>query len=289
MFITLRTTVRSYFVGIGQIMLQENAITGLLFLIGIFYNSVLMGITIFFATIIGTSTAKLLKYDVNNINKGLYGFNAALVGIAGIVFLKIKILSISILIIACVLSTILHNFFIKKKLPVYTLSFVTVTYSIIFFIKTFTPNLLILNEGISPANNLNFDYIFKGFGQVIFQENAVSGIVFFIAIFINSPIAAIYAITFSELSGLIAISLSIPLNLVNAGLFSYNALLCAIAFANRKLFTIFWVLLASSLSLIFSLLMNQIQIIQLTLPFVLACFIVSTLKNRNHINKQLLN
>ncbi|HNE92476.1 MAG TPA: urea transporter [Chitinophagaceae bacterium] len=289
MFITLRTTVRSYFVGIGQIMLQENAITGLLFLIGIFYNSVLMGITIFFATIIGTSTAKLLKYDVNNINKGLYGFNAALVGIAGIVFLKIKILSISILIIACVLSTILHNFFIKKKLPVYTLSFVTVTYSIIFFIKTFTPNLLILNEGISPANNLNFDYIFKGFGQVIFQENAVSGIVFFIAIFINSPIAAIYAITFSALSGLIAISLSIPLNLVNAGLFSYNALLCAIAFANRKLFTIFWVLLASSLSLIFSLLMNQIQIIQLTLPFVLACFIVSTLKNRNHINKQLLN
>lgn len=289
MFITLRTTVRSYFVGIGQIMLQENAITGLLFLIGIFYNSVIMGITIFFATIIGTSTAKLLKYDVNNINKGLYGFNAALVGIAGIVFLKIKILSISILIIACVLSTILHNFFIKKKLPVYTLSFVTVTYSIIFFIKTFTPNLLILNEGISPANNLNFDYIFKGFGQVIFQENAVSGIVFFIAIFINSPIAAIYAITFSALSGLIAISLSIPLNLVNAGLFSYNALLCAIAFANRKLFTIFWVLLASSLSLIFSLLMNQIQIIQLTLPFVLACFIVSTLKNRNHINKQLLN
>ena len=289
MFITLRTTVRSYFVGIGQIMLQENAITGLLFLIGIFYNSVLMGITIFFATIIGTSTAKLLKYDVNNINKGLYGFNAALVGIAGIVFLKIKILSISILIIACVLSTILHNFFIKKKLPVYTLSFVTVTYSIIFFIKTFTPNLLILNEGISPANNLNFDYIFKGFGQVIFQENAVSGIVFFIAIFINSPIAAIYAITFSALSGLIAISLSIPLNLVNAGLFSYNSLLCAIAFANRKLFTIFWVLLASSLSLIFSLLMNQIQIIQLTLPFVLACFIVSTLKNRNHINKQLLN
>ena len=289
MFITLRTTVRSYFVGIGQIMLQENAITGLLFLIGIFYNSVIMGITIFFATIIGTSTAKLLKYDVNNINKGLYGFNAALVGIAGIVFLKIKILSISILIIACVLSTILHNFFIKKKLPVYTLSFVTVTYSIIFFIKTFTPNLLILNEGISPANNLNFDYIFKGFGQVIFQENAVSGIVFFIAIFISSPIAAIYAITFSELSGLIAISLSIPLNLVNAGLFSYNALLCAIAFANRKLFTIFWVLLASSLSLIFSLLMNQLQIIQLTLPFVLACFIVSTLKNRKLINRQSLN
>lgn len=289
MFITLRTTVRSYFVGIGQIMLQENAITGLLFLIGIFYNSVLMGITIFFATIIGTSTAKLLKYDVNNINKGLYGFNAALVGIAGIVFLKIKILSISILIIACVLSTILHNFFIKKKLPVYTLSFVTVTYSIIFFIKTFTPNLLILNEGCSPAYNLNFDYIFKGFGQVIFQENAVSGIVFFIAIFINSPIAAIYAITFSALSGLIAISLSIPLNLVNAGLFSYNALLCAIAFANSKLITIFWVLLASSFSLIFSLLMNQIQIIQLTLPFVLACFIVSTLKNRKLINRQSLN
>lgn len=74
--------------GLGQIMLQENSITGLLFLIGIFYGSPIMGFSALLATICGTSIAYLLKYDKTEINKGLYGFSAALVGVAVMLFLK---------------------------------------------------------------------------------------------------------------------------------------------------------------------------------------------------------
>ncbi|HPB58408.1 MAG TPA: urea transporter, partial [Bacteroidales bacterium] len=74
--------------GLGQIMLQENSITGLLFLIGIFYGSPLMGLAALLAVICGTSTAYLLKYDKKEIHQGLYGFSAALVGVATLLFLK---------------------------------------------------------------------------------------------------------------------------------------------------------------------------------------------------------
>lgn len=73
--------------GIGQIMLQENSLTGLLFLIGIFYGSIIMGLALL-AAICGTVTAYLLKYDKTEITQGLYGFSAALVGVAAMLFLK---------------------------------------------------------------------------------------------------------------------------------------------------------------------------------------------------------
>lgn len=74
--------------GIGQIMLQENSLTGLLFLIGIFYGSIIMGLAALLAAICGTVTAYLLKYDKTEITQGLYGFSAALVGVAAMLFLK---------------------------------------------------------------------------------------------------------------------------------------------------------------------------------------------------------
>ncbi|MCZ7614213.1 MAG: urea transporter [Ignavibacteriaceae bacterium] len=45
--------------GLGQVMLQANAITGLLFLIGIFYNSWLLGIAALAGTIVNAVTAGL--------------------------------------------------------------------------------------------------------------------------------------------------------------------------------------------------------------------------------------
>jgi hypothetical protein len=64
--------------GIGQIMLQENRWTGLLFLIGIFMGSWQCGVAVLLSTAAGTFTAMKLKYDKSQINAGLYGFSAAL-------------------------------------------------------------------------------------------------------------------------------------------------------------------------------------------------------------------
>jgi urea transporter len=43
--------------GIGQVMLQNNSYTGLFFLIGIFYHSIMFGMVVLLGTSISTSTA----------------------------------------------------------------------------------------------------------------------------------------------------------------------------------------------------------------------------------------
>ena len=72
--------------GFGQIMLQENRWTGLLFLIGLLISHWTFGLAALLACLSGTLIAKLLKLDYSNIQAGLYGFSASLVGIA-LVFL----------------------------------------------------------------------------------------------------------------------------------------------------------------------------------------------------------
>ena len=82
----IQTIVETVLKGIGQIMLQDSAWTGLLFLIAISYDSVLMGIAALVSTIVGTATAKILKFEDKNIKAGLYGFNATLIGV-GLIFI----------------------------------------------------------------------------------------------------------------------------------------------------------------------------------------------------------
>lgn len=68
--------------GIGQVMFQNNALSGLLMLIGIFLNSWQMGLLAVSGNIISTSTGRISGYDRDDIKNGLYGFNGTLVGIA---------------------------------------------------------------------------------------------------------------------------------------------------------------------------------------------------------------
>lgn len=273
--------------GIGQIMLQENQITGLLILIGIFYGSFTMGLATVLATICGTATAYILKYEKSEIDKGLYGFSAALVGVAILLFFKPVILSWLLIILGSSLATIIQHFFIKRKIPVFTLPFVLVTWAILLFVRTYFTEII----HVSPIINIvSIDYLtmgFRGFGQVIFQDNLVSGFLFFIAVFISSPISALYGFAGAILSAIIAFNLSVPIHDISIGLFSYNAVLCAIVFAGKQAKDAIWVLLSVFLSLFLSILMVKFNFIQLTFPFVLASCVTLLFKKLFLIQKQI--
>ena len=92
--------------GIGQVMFQNNALSGLFMLIGIFLNSWQMGILAVCGNIISTLTAHFSGYKYDDIKNGLYGFNGTLVGIAVGVFLQLSVGSLIMLIIASALSNI---------------------------------------------------------------------------------------------------------------------------------------------------------------------------------------
>lgn len=266
--------------GLGQIMLQENSITGLLFLIGIFYGSYTMGLAALLATICGTATAYLFKYDKSEIEQGLYGFSAALVGVAVMLFVKPVIWAWLFVILGGVAAAMLQHFAIKRNFPAYTLPFVVVTWLILLICNKFCGGFLAISTPAVAQSSDSLTEGFKSFGQVIFQDKFLPGLLFFIAVFISSPIAALYGLAAAVVSAILAFYLSVPLTEINLGLYGFNAVLCAIVFAGPKVRDGVWVLISIILALAISLLLLKIGIPKLTFPFVLATWITLLLKNK---------
>ncbi|MBB2149253.1 urea transporter [Pedobacter gandavensis] len=266
--------------GIGQIMLQENAWTGLLFLAGIFCGSVQMGVGALLATLSGTVTAKLLKYKEEEIASGLYGFSAALVGVAlPFYFQSVAIIWIAI-VIGAILATIIQHFFIVKKIPVFTFPFVFITWILLYVFHQVYPvapsDVLMMETHL----NQDFAHALRGFGQVIFQGSTFAGLLFFIAVFISSPISALYAMAAAVFAAMISKCLSLnPEESIALGLGSYNAVLCAIVFAGTKVMDGFWVLLSVALALFIAWLMGKYDFTLLTFPFVAGTCLTLVIKN----------
>ena len=68
--------------GISQVILIENAITGLLILIAITIDSYYLGIIALLSAIIGTLVENLEVQMKIRINQGLFGYNSVLTGMA---------------------------------------------------------------------------------------------------------------------------------------------------------------------------------------------------------------
>ena len=117
-----------------------------------------------------------------------------------------------------------------------------------------------------------------GFGQVMFQASIVTGIIFFVAILINSKLSAIYALIGSLVGMAIAYVFSFQLTLINMGIFGFNAVLCGIAFADKKIFSLFYVMLSMVISVFIIFSMINFNWIALTSPFVFATWITLWIK-----------
>jgi urea transporter len=109
-----------------------------------------------------------------------------------------------------------------------------------------------------------------GFAQVMFQPSVVTGVIFLIALAINSPKSAILAFIGSFVGMAIAIAFSFPTSLINIGFFGFNAVLCGIALKDKKLF---YPVFAIIISVFLTHIMLNLNITPLTAPFVFATWI----------------
>ena len=263
--------------GIGQVMLQNNALSGLLMLIGICINSWQMGLLAIGGNCISTLTAYLAGYQKEDIRNGLYGFNGTLVGIAAGVFLKLSPESLLLTIIACCLSTWIANIFSRQhKLPGFTTPFILAVWLLLGVCHLFAPELL--SAASSPVEESQSIHCFQslslGIGQVMFQEHLLSGLFFLAGIGIHSRIAVFYTL-FGALLAFPAIFLpGVDTMLLNKGLLGYNGVLCAIALGNTNLKSLGWASLAVCLSIILQLLGLYAGLTTLTAPFVVAVWII---------------
>ncbi len=267
--------------GIGQVMFQNNVYSGALFLVGIFYNSYLLGLAALLGTIISTGTAQLLKFQKEDIQNGLYGFNGTLTGIAVLCFFEVNLGTVIALILGSVLSTLIMRF-LKEIVPPFTAPFVVATWIVIYSLLYIFNFSVLTSKG---ASGNTFDLISassNSFGQVMFQENVITGLIFILAILLNNKLMAIYAVyaaVLGSFAGWILLEIE-SVAVVNSGLMGYNAILCAIALTGKRWTDFLWITIAILLSTVINIGMGMTGIITLTAPFVLATWLILIVKNQ---------
>lgn len=266
--------------GISQIFLQESALTGFLLIFGIFYDLKEMGIAAIVSVFTATLTAIVLKYDKENLNKGLYGFSATLLGVALTFYFESNIIIWIAIVVGSILATMLQNWFIKKNIIALTFPFVLITWIMVFAFHHIYPiadSSLLYAKG-PPVHD--YTDMIKGFGEAVFQSSTFSSTLFFIAIFVTSPIAALYGIAASVLGVVLSAQFSGSFEEVEIGLYSFNAVLCAIYFSGNSPKDGIWVFISVTISVFINVAMVEYDLLAFTFPFVAASFITVQLKNR---------
>ena len=280
--------------GIGQVMLQNSAVSGALFLVAIAINSLTLALAALLGTLISTATAKWLKANSAAINQGLFGFNGTLVGIAVLVFFEPSLFAWLWLVIAAALSTFvtasLTQALSPARLSTFTAPFVIVSW-MCFLAAAYLGRLE--PSGAMPAASLPiatavegrvslmviFNGFFNGVGQVFFQENRLTGLLFLAGLAIHSwrP-AAVAAI--GSISGLvIAWFAGANALAIEAGIYGFNGVLVAIALTclpNLKIDTALValaLLLTPLVSAALSAFLQPTGLPALTMPFVLVTWL----------------
>jgi urea transporter len=288
--------------GVGQVMFQNNPVTGLLFLVGIFVNSPKLGLFALLGVAVSTATAFLLRADPTLIRNGLFGFNGVLTGIGLAVFLQFDPLLIAYVAVGAAVSTIvmmaLANALAGWDMPALTAPFVITTWLMLFAIYSFghlVPTPLIAPVAVEPGapvqtalRSLPFggaagatlpnlaNSVFTGAGQVMFQDNAWTGFIFLVAILVNSRVSAAFAFVGSILAMLTAMALGGSGVAIYHGLYGFNGVLTAIALGGLFLmltwrsavYALIGVIFTTVAFAGFSVLLSPIGMPALTAPFV---------------------
>lgn len=282
--------------GVGQVMLQNNSYTGLLFLLGIAYNAPPLALAAVLGTVASTATALLLGADRAMARDGLFGFNGALAAIALLVFLQPTPVAWACVVFAAAGSTIamaaLAELLKVWNVPALTAPFVLASWC--FFLATARLGRLV-PTGLLPAANLPkaaavegvvnastvVDGLFNGVAQVFFQESADTGALFLLGLFVSSRIASVDAVAGSFAGLLVAWGMGAAETSIRADLFGFNSVLVAIAlgtvfFAPGRLTAVYAFLAVIATPVVtaaVSAAMQPFGLPGLTLPFVLVTWL----------------
>ena len=121
----------------------------------------------------------------------------------------------------------------------------------------------------------------RGVGEVMFEDNLLTGVIFLIAILVNSRISAAFAVLGSAVALLTALALGGDGFSIYHGLYGFNAVLCAIALGGL-FYVLTWksaiyALLAAVFSVVafaaIAVLLAPIGMPALTAPFVLTTWL----------------
>ncbi|MCZ2154399.1 MAG: urea transporter [Bryobacterales bacterium] len=294
----LDTTLR----GCGQVIFMDNPLTGALNLVAMFWGAFAGGTTYAAAigsaigALVATATACALPVDRASLRMGLYGFNGMLVGAGIATFVTGTGLMWVMLIFAAAISTVVtlavEGILKVWKTPGLTFPFVLTTWLFLASAYRFSgigasglPTAALASAPVTaggifgPAEFLQASL--ASVSQVFFVDNAISGLIFLVALAVHSRWCASLAAVGALLSVTIALLFGADRQTILQGLWGYSAVLTAPAvgciFLRPTRFsltysvaaTIFTVFLQSAISA----LAQTAGLPALTFPFVLATWL----------------
>ncbi len=236
--------------GIGQVMSQDNPLSGLLFFIAIGWGSYAAGmpqvaIGGLVAVVAATLTAQWLRVDAADLGAGLYGYNAYLVGLALGTFLTVSPLwwvyvalggAVSV---PATLGT--ANVFKTWGVAALTAPFVLTAWLFLLATYAFSAiggGALPMTAEIAPldpaaANPLAFgDFvqgIFRSIAQVFLKASLLAALLLLVGLAVNSLAAAVSALAGAIVAVATAHLLGAESDLIAGGLMGFSPVLTAIA------------------------------------------------------------
>ena len=239
--------------GLGQVVFQNNSLTGLLVLLAISVNSFVYAGAALFGAVVSTYTATLLRVDNKLIRDGLFGFNGALTAIAMVAFGSREFahgdlpsaLLVLYVALAAGFSTILARAFAfiirNDRVPGLNFPYYVATMLLLGSLHRFSgldaatvshALPLSLHPATSPQLYASDTWLYgigTGISQIFLQDNWLTGIVVVAAIAVNSPIAAAAVVAGSALAVAVGCFLGVSEVFIRSGMLGYNAALTALA------------------------------------------------------------
>ncbi|WP_310074640.1 urea transporter [Phyllobacterium sp. 1468] len=289
--------------GIGQVVFQNNPLSGLIILLALFFNSAIYGTICILGVVVATATAILLKADKGMIRDGLFGFNGALVALALVAFTSADFRTGAVpspymtvyIVFAAAMTTVTFSSIAAllgpHKVAALTSPFVLIGWLFLFAVLKFDSiHAGPLAKPVSPDQYATdvayllptwYQGIGNAIGQIFFQDNWITGYLIVLGIAINSRISAGMGLIGAAGAALVAVVFGGPEGAIRDGLFGYNAALTAIALGGFFLvltwrsfiYTLFGIVVTTWLWASIAIFLSPIAMPVLTSAFVLVTWL----------------
>lgn len=242
--------------GSGQVLFQNNSLSGLLFLIAIFIASPNSGLNSLLGLMTATWLASLVRGHTDKYVQGLYGYNGLLMGAMSSCYFREHVFFITFITSSSALffQLAVERYF--TRLPLLTFPFVITSW--VYF--ALIPGVTLT---ISPY------LFFHHFSQVFLVGNVLSGLVILLGLVLNSRKAFLFALSAGIMTELMNRFLPYPV-------FGFSAVLTAIVLGTvypQRYWKVFLAVVATIV--LQNFLGGHLQ--PLTAPFILVVWVILSL------------
>ncbi|NEU30237.1 urea transporter [bacterium LRH843] len=277
--------------GVSQVLLVSNAFSGFLILIGLSLFSPSLALMALLSSFVGTWISNYVKSNKEAVLDGIFGFNSVLSGVAVTLYLTDEfkwIVALAAAAVSALFMVAVTNLYSDNKIPILTFPFVMVTWGGILAtdnMKAFhvDPAFKYTRAWYLPSDEDPnfFEGLLKGIGEVFIIDSIWAGIFILLALFWAGWRFGVYAIWGTIISWSTARILGVDAELLNLGLYNFNAVLSIIAiglvFNERKgtfaLSSIFAAIMTVPITAGLFVLLQPLGLPALTMPFILSTWI----------------